>query len=129
MVNSTEVAVTKAAERLLRQYGFDLAGETCEDLLDQWLRVYPPRWIRLAIIEALYQGRYKAICVGQLLAFWLRRGDVQTHFNSEFETMICRNLPRDLTAIDPEVPEISRTAPRIEECCFPLARPKPSASG
>jgi hypothetical protein len=110
MVNSSEIAVTKAAERLLRQYGFDLAGATSGGLFKQWLQLYPPRWIRLAIIEALYQGRYKAICVEQLLAFWSRRGDVQTHFNSEFETMICRNLPRDLTVFEPEPVEVSMTA-------------------
>lgn len=100
MVNSGHNAVTNAAERLLLQYGFDLAGDRSQELFDQWLRVYPPRWIRLAIIEALYQGRYKAISVEQLLVFWLRRGEAQTHFNSEFEAMICRNLPRDLTPSD-----------------------------
>lgn len=105
MVNSGHSAVTKAAERLLLQYGFDLEGDNSEGLFDQWLRVYPPRWIRLAIIEALYQGRYKAVSVEQLLAFWLRRGETQTHFNSEFETMICRNLPRDLTTLDLDTPE------------------------
>lgn len=105
MVNSGQSAVTKAAERLLLQYGFDLAGDDSEALFDQWLRVYPPRWIRLAIIEALYQGRYKAISVEQLLVFWLRRGEAQTHFNSEFEAMICRNLPRDLSTPDLEMAE------------------------
>ncbi|MDS3859182.1 hypothetical protein RIF25_00035 [Thermosynechococcaceae cyanobacterium BACA0444] len=105
MVNSGHNAVTKAAERLLLQYGFDLAGDRSQKLFDQWLRVYPPRWIRLAIIEALYQGRYKAISVEQLLAFWLRRGEAQTHFNSEFEAMICRNLPRDLTTPDLDMAE------------------------
>ncbi len=102
MINPGNIAVVKAAERLLIQYGFDLDGTASTTLFDTWLRLYSPRWIRLAIIEALYQGRYKAVSVEQLLAFWLRRGEAQTHFNSEFEAMICRNLPRDLRTLESE---------------------------
>ncbi len=110
MLNPGNIAVTQAAERLLLQYGFDLDGLSSRELFEQWLTSYSPRWIRLAIIEALYQGRYKAISVEQLLLQWQRRGESQTRFNSEFEAMICRNLPRDLTLIDGET-DSSQGAP------------------
>jgi hypothetical protein len=63
-------------------------------LLDRWLRTYPEQWICWALIESLYQGRYKTYCVEQILALWRRRGEPLYHFNHEFETMICNNVPQ-----------------------------------
>lgn len=79
---------------LLTCYGFDLRGLTPLGLINDWLEVYPLQWIRWAVIEALYQGRYKAISVEQLLNFWLRRGQPSFHFNSDFERLISNNLPK-----------------------------------
>ncbi|MDX2097883.1 MAG: hypothetical protein SFW36_08910 [Leptolyngbyaceae cyanobacterium bins.59] len=56
-------------------------------------------WIRPAVIEALYQGRYKAISVTQLLTFWQRREQPLCHFSHEFERIICSALPK--TAFNP----------------------------
>lgn len=78
--------------KLLIQYSFDLGGYTASELIERWLNNYPAMWIRLAVIEALYQGRYKAISVEQILAFWYRRGQAVHHFNNEFERLICGNL-------------------------------------
>jgi hypothetical protein len=66
-------------------------------LLDRWLRVYPQQWICWALIESLYQGRYKTYCVEQILALWLRRGEPRYHFNHEFEAMIC-NVPQQMNS-------------------------------
>ncbi|WP_164920637.1 hypothetical protein [Thermosynechococcus vestitus] len=93
-------AAIQAADRLLRQYGFDLDGSSVEVILDRWLRHFPPRWIRLALIEALYLGRYKAISVEQILELWQRREQPIYHFNSEFEAIICQSLPLSV----PEAP-------------------------
>lgn len=82
---------------LLIHYSFDLGGYTAGELIDYWLKDYPANWIRLAVIEALYQGRYKAISVEQILAVWNRRGQALHHFNHEFERLICGNLPQTLT--------------------------------
>jgi hypothetical protein len=65
-------------------------------LLDRWLRIYPQQWVCLALIESLYQGRYKTYCVEQILALWLRRGEPLYHFNHEFEAMICNNVPQQM---------------------------------
>jgi hypothetical protein len=66
-------------------------------LLNRWLRIYPQQWICWALIESIYQGRYKTYCVEQILALWLRRGEPLYHFNHEFEAMIC-NVPQQMNA-------------------------------
>lgn len=90
-------AVIQASD-LLRYYGFDLSGKTSEQIVNQWLQDYEAGWIFLAIFEALYQGRYKAISVHQILAFWKRRGEPIYHFNSDFEYLICHQPPQNLLA-------------------------------
>jgi hypothetical protein len=66
-------------------------------LLERWLRIYPQQWVCWALIESLYQGRYKTYCVEQILALWLRRGEPLYHFNHEFEAMIC-NVPQQMNS-------------------------------
>ena len=61
------------------------------------MREFQVSWVRLATIEALYQGRYKAISVKQILIFWQRRGQPICHFNLEFEAIVTHQLP-ELTA-------------------------------
>lgn len=93
------------AVALLIHYSFDLGGYTASQLIERWLKNYSATWVRSAVVEALYQGRYKAISIEQILAFWQRRGLALYHFNHEFERLICSNLPQtlvghlDLTAI------------------------------
>ncbi len=89
-------AATVYAANLLRYYGFELEHETIEQLLSQWLEQCSIDWVRLAIVESLYQGRYKAISVGQILALWQRRGQPLYHFNHEFERLVCDRFPRNL---------------------------------
>jgi hypothetical protein len=47
----------------------------------------------MAILEALYQGRYKVISVEEILKIWHRRGHPTFHFTGEFERLVCKNLP------------------------------------
>ena len=84
---------------LLLHYIFDLGGYSARELVEHWLRYYPPSWLRLAVIEALYQGRYKAISVEQILGVWQRRGQVLPHFNCEFERLVCGNIQPRLTRL------------------------------
>ncbi|MEG4343258.1 hypothetical protein QUB70_08190 [Microcoleus sp. A003_D6] len=94
----TEVtAISAQAAALLVHYGFDLGGKKAEKLAGEWLTKYPGYWLRLAVVEALYQGRYKAVSVGQLLSMWQRIGQPLYHFNREFERLVCNNFPQDLT--------------------------------
>jgi hypothetical protein len=94
---STDSAVAYAVA-LLSHYGFELRGYTAEELVNLWLRNYQANWVRLGVIEALYQGRYKAVSVEQILAVWARRGQPIYRFNHEFERLISRKLPQSLTA-------------------------------
>ena len=86
---------------LLSRYGFELRGHTPQELIEQWKPLYPLIWIRLAVVEALYQGRYKVISVEQILNLWLRRGQPNFHFNLEFESLICHSLIK-YTVIEPK---------------------------
>ncbi|MBW3586140.1 MAG: hypothetical protein KY448_09920 [Cyanobacteria bacterium 0813] len=93
----TEVtAISAQAAALLVHYGFDLGGKKAEKLAGEWLTKYPGYWLRLAVVEALYQGRYKAVSVGQLLSMWHRIGQPLYHFNREFERLVCNNFPQNL---------------------------------
>ncbi|MFM6277181.1 MAG: hypothetical protein ACKN9K_02535, partial [Dolichospermum sp.] len=89
---------------------FDLNGYNTEHLIDKWQVEYPIHWLHLAVIEALYQGRYKAISVQQILTFWRRKGEATYHFNMEFERMICSKFPERLTC-----PSLSVLPPAKQE--------------
>lgn len=104
------------AHSLIDSYDFDLGREKAQQLLQGWLEKYDASWIRLATIEALYRGRYKAISVEQILNVWLRLGVPQTHFTYEFERLICRKLPKHLT----ELSEIKENNPKTVETSFEL---------
>jgi hypothetical protein len=85
---------------LLIHYSFDLGGYTSSELLSQWLNNYPEKWVRAAVIEALYRGRYKAVSINQILAVWQRRGDALHHFTHEFERLVCADLPDTLVELE-----------------------------
>lgn len=85
----TNSPVAAHAIALLSNYSFDLGNDTPEELVSYWASTYPLNWVRLAVIESLYQGRYKAVSVEQILAFWQRRGRPLYHFGNDFERIIC----------------------------------------
>lgn len=78
------------AKLLLEEYSFDLSGFQAGELVAIWRQrlAAEPSWIRSAVLEALYQGRYKAFSVEQILQGWKRRGHPVRHFNSEFERVV-----------------------------------------
>jgi hypothetical protein len=101
---SADLAIT-----LLIHYSFDLSGYSANELVDLWQKQYPGNWLHLAVIEALYQGRYKAISVQQILICWQRRGQAIFHFNMEFERLICSKFPQNLTSVPALPPEPKET--------------------
>lgn len=110
---------------LLRHYGFDFGGYTTNDLVRAWSS-FDPEWVRQAVIEALFQGRYKAISVNQILIFWERKGEIICHHNREFERLICGDfstISGEVTA-EPAKPvlEISPFIP--QEITTPITRRK-----
>ncbi|WP_200929960.1 hypothetical protein [Nostoc piscinale] len=100
MFTKTPETAAELAAALLIHYSFDLSGYSATELVYRWQNQYPLDWLHLAVIEALYQGRYKAISVQQILAFWQRRQQAIYHFNMEFERLICSKFPEILTALN-----------------------------
>ncbi|MGI8504277.1 MAG: hypothetical protein ACR2LR_24540 [Hassallia sp.] len=102
------------ATALLIHYSFDLSGYSASELVNRWQTQYPVNWLHLAVIEALYQGRYKAFSVQQLLTFWQRRGQAIFHFNMEFERLICSKFPESLTSLtSPFLSENKQNTPEL----------------
>ena len=97
MTELTQDLSLAQARSLIDSYAFDLGCNNSERLFEYWLDLYHASWIRLATIEALYLGRYKAISVEQILNVWLRLGNPNPHFTYEFERLICRKLPKHLS--------------------------------
>lgn len=87
---------TEEIAKLLVHYGFDLDGYRPEQLIQRWSAQYPMAWLRLAVVEALYQGRYKVISVEQILMIWQRRQKPIPHFNGEFDRIVSSRLPKTL---------------------------------
>ena len=97
MTELTQDLSLAQAHSLIDSYAFDLYGDDAEQLLQLWLNKYHASWIRLATIEALYLGRYKAISIQHILNVWSRMGSPNPHFSYEFERLICRKLPKHLS--------------------------------
>jgi len=89
--SASQSALTHAAN-LLRHYSFELEI-SIEQQMTVWVNTYPAPWILLAVVEALYQGRYKAISVEQILQIWQRRGQPVCHFTHEFEQLVGSKIP------------------------------------
>lgn len=112
MFTQTSDVTNSLAVSLLTHYSFDLGGYSASELVKRWENQYPSNWVHLAVIEALYQGRYKAVSVQQILTLWLRRNHPSYHFNIEFERLICNKLPEDLRwsslpPLPPALPSVS----------------------
>ena len=76
---------------LLQHYSFDLGGYTIGDLTRAWSK-FKPEWVRQAVVESLFQGRYKAVSVNQILILWERKGEPNYRYNHEFERLICGDV-------------------------------------
>lgn len=76
---------------LLQHYSFDLGGYTISELTRDWGK-YKPEWVRQAVIESLFRGRYKAVSVSQILQLWDRKGEPNCRYNHEFERMACSDV-------------------------------------
>ncbi|NEQ50471.1 MAG: hypothetical protein F6K11_10110 [Leptolyngbya sp. SIO3F4] len=77
---------------LIKAFNLELQHYSPESQVLYWLNQYRAAWIRDAIIEAVYQGRYKIISVQQILLIWKRRGQSTCHFTSGFEKTIASHL-------------------------------------
>lgn len=98
---NTDIAKVR---QLLHDYCFDVGDHNIDMAVVGWLQEFDLVWIGSAIVEALYQGRYKLISVEQILRFWQRRGQPLRHFNREFESIIIGS-----TCFTLEPPPVSST--------------------
>lgn len=101
MTESNEELTLAKIISLMTSYSFDTNQYSVEAIVRQWQENYRVHWIYLATIEALYLGRYKAVSIEQIMNGWYRRGQPNTHFNGDFERVICRKLPRHLSTSEP----------------------------
>lgn len=83
---------TASISALLSYYSFDLGGYTIEQIVQGWLDEYPPKWAIAAVVEAIFQGRYKVASVDNILLNWYLNGRPQHHFDSEFADLVCSKL-------------------------------------
>jgi hypothetical protein len=88
---STSLEAQQAAV-LLEGYRFEMGQHDARQWVSLWLEFYRPIWIRDAVVEALYQGRYKSVSVRQILELWHRRGQPIRHVTHDFEAAICREF-------------------------------------
>jgi hypothetical protein len=107
MNKAAQETAAASAAALLTHYSFDRSGYSTDELIAEWLLEYPAAWVRLATIEALYQGRYKAVSVTHILACWKRRNQALYHFNHEFERLVSSQLPKGWKGILDSTEEIA----------------------
>ncbi|MEN9202732.1 MAG: hypothetical protein Q6K80_05040 [Thermostichus sp. DG_1_6_bins_120] len=74
----------------LECYRFELEQQSGQAWIERWSATFPRDWIPAALLEALYQGRYKATSVEQILRFWQRRGCPRITFSPEMSQSLWR---------------------------------------
>lgn len=89
------VASTSA---LLTYYSFDLGEYTVDQVVEDWLSEYPAKWVIAAVVESIYQGRYKIASVNNILVKWYLQGQPQHHFDIEFADLVCGKLFKRISA-------------------------------
>ncbi len=92
MMTSELEREAQQAITLIKSFSLELEQYSPESQVLYWLNQYRAAWIRDAIIEAVYQGRYKVISVEHILSIWQRRGQPVCHFTSGFEQVIAAQL-------------------------------------
>lgn len=73
---------------LTKYYSFDLGSYQIRELITKWTKLYPHHWLPLAVTEAIYQGRLKAVSVEQILNIWQKKGGISYSFNYEFIRLV-----------------------------------------
>lgn len=114
------------AAAMIEGYRFEMGHHDARQWVSLWLEMYRPLWIRDAVVEALYQGRYKAFSVRQILDLWNKRGQPIRHATREFEAAVCQayggaklapapKKAQTLSLLEPSVPAKQRASARTHQ--------------
>lgn len=114
MVASEIGREAQQAITLIKSFSLELKQYSPESQVLCWLHQYRAPWIRDAIIEAVYQGRYKVISVEHILAIWQRRGQPICHFTSGFEQVISAQLGTQLRLSPSMMSQPARGIPKLD---------------
>lgn len=82
----------RQAITLIKSFSLELKSYSADSQVLHWLNQYKAAWIRDAVIEAIYLGRYKIISVQHILSIWKKRGQPVRHFTPGFEQVIASHL-------------------------------------
>lgn len=102
---------------LMNYYSFDLEEYTTKDLIVKWSKKYPHFWLPLAVLEAIYQGRLKAISVEHILQLWHRHGNPNYQFNQDFEQLVSHNVYVDCEQLIDLDEDLNNHKPLKESDC------------
>jgi hypothetical protein len=80
--------------KLLQFYNFDLGDRLLAEISQAWSN-YDLSWLRSAITESMYRGRYKVISIEQIMESWQRKQEIFCKFDREFETLVWKNFSPD----------------------------------
>jgi hypothetical protein len=86
-----EAAIAIAVSLLFHYFELDIPS--ARGMAHMWAQRYPIDWISPAVLESLYQGRYRAVSVEQILGIWKRRNTPICHYPSEFARMFASIPP------------------------------------
>ncbi len=115
-----EAAIAIAVSLLFHYFELDIPS--ARGMAHMWAQRYPIDWISPAVLESLYQGRYRAVSVEQILGIWKRRNTPICHYPSEFARMFASIPPLpDKVAILTQ----TRIPPRQKLTVVPSALPAP----
>jgi hypothetical protein len=84
-----------AVVKILQNYKFDLGDRSIQNISIDWQN-YDPLWLRSAITESMYRGRYKVVSVEQILSSWERKQEISCKFDLEFEDLIWGELAESI---------------------------------
>lgn len=88
---SNEAAIAIAVSLLFHYFELDIPS--ARGMAHMWAQRYPIDWISPAVLESLYQGRYRAVSVEQILGIWKRRQTPICHYPSDFARMFASIPP------------------------------------
>ncbi len=88
---------------LLVRYRYEPDETQAAMIAQGWAAQYPAEWVRPAVVETLYQARYKSISVEQVLNLWQRQGRPHPHYSGDFERLVSRSPSERLGSTLPRV--------------------------